>query len=267
MYLWVDDVDEVAAEFGVPVDDNPWGRDCQIVDPSGNRVRVGTALRAVRVIGRYGHGGRGRKGLALACRGCVMLDGRVPLLPDEGVTRDLERGRRDPACRRHGDRGFPRSHARRRHPWGGHPARCMTRSITARGRAMFHVKHSRLRPPSESWNRRMPASLGVFHVKHHQPPWRRHRRQRTMFHVKHLPMVGPTALRRSPAETMTHLSPKRLPRMPASGSPSADAPSKAGDDPSAHRRQPEGRRWQDDDDGQRRRCARPGWRPGPRHRS
>jgi len=46
MYLWVDDVDEVAAEFGVPVDDNPWGRDCQIVDPSGNRVRVGTALRA-----------------------------------------------------------------------------------------------------------------------------------------------------------------------------------------------------------------------------
>lgn len=46
MYLWVDDVDEVAAEFGVPVDDNPWGRDCQIVDPSANRVRVGTALRA-----------------------------------------------------------------------------------------------------------------------------------------------------------------------------------------------------------------------------
>jgi hypothetical protein len=65
----------------------------------------------VRVIGRYSHEGRGRKELALACRGCVMLDGRVPLLPDEGVTRDLERGRRDPACRRHGDR-FPRDPTR-----------------------------------------------------------------------------------------------------------------------------------------------------------
>ena len=90
MYLWVDDVDEVAAEQQ---------------GSGGNRPSC------VRVIGRYGHGGRGRKGLALACRGCVMLDGRVPLLPDEGVTRDLERGRRDPACRRHGDR-FPRDPTR-----------------------------------------------------------------------------------------------------------------------------------------------------------
>jgi len=43
LYLWVDDVDSVAQEFGVDIDCNDWGRDCQIVDPNGNRVRVGTA--------------------------------------------------------------------------------------------------------------------------------------------------------------------------------------------------------------------------------
>jgi catechol 2,3-dioxygenase-like lactoylglutathione lyase family enzyme len=40
VYLWVPDVDTVAAAFGVPVDDMPWARDCEIVDPDGNRVRV-----------------------------------------------------------------------------------------------------------------------------------------------------------------------------------------------------------------------------------
>lgn len=43
IYLWVPDVDSVAAEFGVTIDDMPWGRDCEVVDPDGNRVRVGTA--------------------------------------------------------------------------------------------------------------------------------------------------------------------------------------------------------------------------------
>lgn len=42
LYLWVDDVDAVAREFGVSIDENDWGRDCEIVDPAGNRVRVGT---------------------------------------------------------------------------------------------------------------------------------------------------------------------------------------------------------------------------------
>jgi catechol 2,3-dioxygenase-like lactoylglutathione lyase family enzyme len=40
-YLWVEDVDAVAAEFGVTVEDNPWARDLELTDPDGNRVRVG----------------------------------------------------------------------------------------------------------------------------------------------------------------------------------------------------------------------------------
>jgi predicted enzyme related to lactoylglutathione lyase len=40
VYIWVDDVDEIAAEFGVAVDDQPWAREVQLVDPDGNRLRV-----------------------------------------------------------------------------------------------------------------------------------------------------------------------------------------------------------------------------------
>jgi catechol 2,3-dioxygenase-like lactoylglutathione lyase family enzyme len=43
VYFWVDDVDSVAAEFGVEVGDEPWAREIQLVDPDGNRLRVGTA--------------------------------------------------------------------------------------------------------------------------------------------------------------------------------------------------------------------------------
>lgn len=43
VYLWVPDVDVVAREFGVPVDEMPWARDCEVTDPDGNRVRVATA--------------------------------------------------------------------------------------------------------------------------------------------------------------------------------------------------------------------------------
>ncbi|MFD1946079.1 glyoxalase superfamily protein [Nocardioides aestuarii] len=43
VYLWVPDVDRVAADFGVPVDDMPWARDCEVTDPDGNRIRVATA--------------------------------------------------------------------------------------------------------------------------------------------------------------------------------------------------------------------------------
>lgn len=43
VYLWVEDVDAVAAEFGVEVQDMPWARDCEVTDPDGNRVRVATA--------------------------------------------------------------------------------------------------------------------------------------------------------------------------------------------------------------------------------
>ncbi len=40
VYVWVDDVDEIAAEFGVAVDEEPWAREAQLVDPDGNRLRV-----------------------------------------------------------------------------------------------------------------------------------------------------------------------------------------------------------------------------------
>jgi catechol 2,3-dioxygenase-like lactoylglutathione lyase family enzyme len=40
VYLWVDDVDRIAADFGVPVEEMPWARYCEVTDPDGNRVRV-----------------------------------------------------------------------------------------------------------------------------------------------------------------------------------------------------------------------------------
>jgi catechol 2,3-dioxygenase-like lactoylglutathione lyase family enzyme len=41
VYLYVDDVEAVAAEFGVAVDEQPWGREVELTDPDGNRLRVG----------------------------------------------------------------------------------------------------------------------------------------------------------------------------------------------------------------------------------
>ena len=40
VYVWVDDVDEVGAEFDAPVEEEPWGRAVSLVDPDGNRLRV-----------------------------------------------------------------------------------------------------------------------------------------------------------------------------------------------------------------------------------
>ena len=42
VYLYVDDVDSIANEFGVEVVDQPWAREIQLHDPDGNRLRVGT---------------------------------------------------------------------------------------------------------------------------------------------------------------------------------------------------------------------------------
>lgn len=42
-YLWVDDVDALASAAGVPVGRRPWGREAEIVDPDGNRLRIGEA--------------------------------------------------------------------------------------------------------------------------------------------------------------------------------------------------------------------------------
>jgi len=40
-YVWVEDVDAVAAEFGVTVHSEPWAREIQLRDPDGNRLRIG----------------------------------------------------------------------------------------------------------------------------------------------------------------------------------------------------------------------------------
>lgn len=42
VYFWVDDVDAVAAEFGVTVAEQPWAREITLTDPDGNRLRVAT---------------------------------------------------------------------------------------------------------------------------------------------------------------------------------------------------------------------------------
>lgn len=42
VYLYVDDVDEVAREFGTRVRTQPWAREIELTDPDGNRLRIGT---------------------------------------------------------------------------------------------------------------------------------------------------------------------------------------------------------------------------------
>jgi catechol 2,3-dioxygenase-like lactoylglutathione lyase family enzyme len=43
IHLYVTNVDEVAAEFGVPVDEEGLaGRECHVSDPDGNRLRIAT---------------------------------------------------------------------------------------------------------------------------------------------------------------------------------------------------------------------------------
>jgi hypothetical protein len=42
IYLRRNDVDAVAAEFGVVVTEAPWAREIELRDPDGNRLRIGT---------------------------------------------------------------------------------------------------------------------------------------------------------------------------------------------------------------------------------
>ena len=42
IYLRVGDIDAVAAEFGVAVEEAPWAREVELRDPDGNRLRIGT---------------------------------------------------------------------------------------------------------------------------------------------------------------------------------------------------------------------------------
>ena len=41
VYLYVDDVDVIATEFGVSVEQQPWAREIALSDPDGNRLRIG----------------------------------------------------------------------------------------------------------------------------------------------------------------------------------------------------------------------------------
>lgn len=41
LYLRLNGIDAVAAEFGVPVGEEPWGRELALHDPDGNRIRIG----------------------------------------------------------------------------------------------------------------------------------------------------------------------------------------------------------------------------------
>ncbi|ROP33142.1 glyoxalase superfamily protein [Couchioplanes caeruleus] len=45
LYLNVDDLDAVAAEFDVAVEQAPWGPEIQVTDPDGNRLRLGSTHR------------------------------------------------------------------------------------------------------------------------------------------------------------------------------------------------------------------------------
>ena len=43
IHLYVKDIDDVSNEFGIPVDEEGLaGRECDLVDPDGNRLRVAT---------------------------------------------------------------------------------------------------------------------------------------------------------------------------------------------------------------------------------
>lgn len=42
VYFYVDDVDAIADEFDVEITTQPWAREIELVDPDGNRLRIGT---------------------------------------------------------------------------------------------------------------------------------------------------------------------------------------------------------------------------------
>lgn len=46
VYLWIEHVDSIAAEFGVAVDVQPWAREVSLTDPDGNRLRVAEPVPA-----------------------------------------------------------------------------------------------------------------------------------------------------------------------------------------------------------------------------
>ncbi len=45
VYFYVDDIDAIAREFALPVDEQPWAREVHLTDADGNRWRVGQRKR------------------------------------------------------------------------------------------------------------------------------------------------------------------------------------------------------------------------------
>lgn len=45
-YFYVDALDAVAVEFDVPVEMQPWGREIELTDPCGNRIRIAVTAKA-----------------------------------------------------------------------------------------------------------------------------------------------------------------------------------------------------------------------------
>lgn len=56
VYIWVDDIQPIAAEFGVTVEDAPWGREVALTDLDHNRLRVAQPLPAPDVDSQLGSG-------------------------------------------------------------------------------------------------------------------------------------------------------------------------------------------------------------------
>ena len=56
VYIWVDAISPIAAEFGVPVDDAPWGREISLTDPDHNRLRVAEPAPSVEPDSQLGSG-------------------------------------------------------------------------------------------------------------------------------------------------------------------------------------------------------------------
>ncbi len=54
IFVWVDDVDAVAAEFRVSVEEQPWAREVELTDPDGNRLRVAEPVGAADTDGVLG---------------------------------------------------------------------------------------------------------------------------------------------------------------------------------------------------------------------
>lgn len=46
VYLRIDDIDQVAQEFGVEVEEAPWAREIELQDLDRNRLRLGTPPKA-----------------------------------------------------------------------------------------------------------------------------------------------------------------------------------------------------------------------------